>query len=98
MSGHGTTARYWRGCRCLACRAALATYRAHQARLRAQGVAGRVHATVAWRLVRHLEREGWTRGRIGQALGRRWPKLNLGVQWVRASTLAKLRQLWESRA
>lgn len=54
-------------------------------------------ARVAWRLIGHLEREGWTRGQIAQALGHRWPSLKLGAQWVRRQTWEKLQQLRESR-
>ena len=92
---HGTARQYGRGCRCLCCRAAYAAYRQRSRWLQAHHRPRRVAVLVARRLLRTLETEGWTRGRIAHALGRRWPSLRLGTQWVQARTLAKLRRLVE---
>jgi len=47
-------------------------------------------------VIRTLEVEGWTRGRIAQALGRKWPVLRVGPRFVGAQTLARLRRLLET--
>lgn len=95
MKHSGTALQYWRGCRCLPCRAAVARYWQHAQAQRRCGVRRWIRAAVAHRLLSRLEREGWTRGRVALALGNRWPTLKLGAQWVRAQTVTKLRALLE---
>ena len=93
---HGLARTYWRGCRCLRCRAASAVYHQQSRWLAAHGTGRRVSARLARRVIRLLEVEGWTRGRIAQELGRKWPVLRVGVRFVRAQTLARLRRLLET--
>ena len=90
---HGTARQYGRGCRCLPCRAAYAAYRQQSRWLAAHGSGRRVSARLARRVIRTLEVEGWTHGRIAQMLGRKWPVLRGGPRFVGAQTPARLRRV-----
>lgn len=77
---HGTRQAYKAGCRCMPCRAAEASYRAH---LRARHAAGkpilgaRVSAAETWKRIRQLRPELGSNDAIAAALGLRKPSLSL---------------------
>jgi len=96
---HGRRSTYWRGCRCLACRAANAEYqarrRAHLARGRAlPGVAVQGHDTA--RLIRSLLAEGFPARRLGPLVGvhERTIRAHTGSRPVERRVAARVRWLW----
>jgi hypothetical protein len=92
---HGTRKHYQKGCTCLPCRAANATY---QDQYRAAYRKGRpplgahIKGTEAHALIRALLTEHWTRGMIARQLGQRWPVLQYH-DGVTLRTTLKLRIL-----
>lgn len=99
MPGHpcGTRAAYQAGCTCLPCRAAEATYRSQLRRRHALGklpLGALVDATVTWRFVLALQREGVRKSDLAKRLGLVWPVLHLHPRRVRRRTALKIRRIY----
>lgn len=93
---HGTRKAYQAGCLCLLCRAAEASYRAN---LRAQHLHQRpplgtlVPAAEAYRRLRQLKAEGFSRARLATELGLKTPRFRWHPDRITVRTLLKVRRL-----
>lgn len=96
MTGpHGTRASYQRGCSCLPCSLANATYQAQYRRQQAHGkpaLRSLMPATEARKTVNRLLRERYTRGQIARLLGLRFPVLKYDKRTrIQLRTVLRLR-------
>jgi hypothetical protein len=102
---HGQRRTYQAGCRCTPCKAAEAVYRSILRLRKAKGLppVGKVVSAIeARRRIRQLLREGYTRARLAEMLGRRNGKLppvlsNMTVDprhvGIRIRTLLRIRRI-----
>lgn len=91
---HGTRRQYKRGCRCLCCRAANATYEAARARDKAKGICRLgciISATEARRKVAQLQRE---QVNVAARLGLKHHSVRLHAHGVTLKKSLKIRALW----
>lgn len=94
---HGIRAIYQKGCRCLLCRSAEASYRAALRRrhLRQLPILGTLISPVeARRRIRQLRNEGYTKDRIAQMAGWRDGHLRCATSdRIRLATLVRIRRV-----
>lgn len=93
---HGERRTYQTGCRCLPCCAANAHYQEYYRTLLRTGrvpLGSRTDARETWRLITHMEREGFSRTDIARLLGLKRPILELHHVLVTVRNALKIRRL-----
>lgn len=92
---HGTRARYQKGCDCLPCRAAEASYRADLRKRHAKSLpilGQHINASEAWARIRTLKAEQFQNRTITGWKDNHEPRMTAQSR-IRLSTLVRLRQL-----
>lgn len=95
---HGTRTRYQRGCRCLPCRSANATYEAEYRDRKRRGLplpGALVRAVDTWRYIRVLRREYDTESSLAHRLGYADRHIQIGRVLIRHETAAKIRRIYD---
>jgi hypothetical protein len=94
---HGTRAMYQAGCICTPCRAAEANYRSELRRRHLEGkpiLGAHVSASLAWRMIRALQVEGFTGAELARRLGLQTPRLQLHTETITRRNLLKVHRVY----
>lgn len=97
---HGTRRAYQRGCDCLPCKAANASYMAQVRRQHAKGqtpLGAHVSAVETRQLINRMLLERFTRGQIARLLGLKRPRLELHTDVITFRNALKVRRLYRLR-